>query len=104
MVASLHSGVRRSETLAAILQVPLMLHLPSHGGVPVILDGVVRAVGEKISNILENSLFHDSNWEWRYAILLLLILPSRKKLGDLRPAVAKPLVGLIDDSILFLSP
>lgn len=31
-------------------------------------------------------------------------LPSRKKLGDLCPAVAKPFVGLIDYSILFLGP
>lgn len=48
MVASLHSSVRRSETLAAILQVPLMLHLPPHGGVPVVLDGVVCPVGDQL--------------------------------------------------------
>lgn len=48
MVASLHSSVRRGETLAAILQVPLMLHLPPHGGVPVVLDGVVCPVGDEL--------------------------------------------------------
>lgn len=63
VVASLHSSVRRSETLAAILQVSLVLNLPPHGGVPVVLDGVVRTVGEKISNVLENNPFHDSNWK-----------------------------------------
>lgn len=30
--------------LAAILQVPLMLHFSLHGGIPVVLDGVVRSV------------------------------------------------------------
>ncbi len=66
MVASLCSSVRRGETLAAILQVPLMLHLPPHGGVPVVLDGVVRPVGEWIRNMLANDfIFHDSNWRWR---------------------------------------
>lgn len=44
MMPSLPSTVRRSETLAAILQVPLMLHLPPHGGVPMVLDGVVGPV------------------------------------------------------------
>lgn len=34
----------------------------------------------------------------------LYILPSRKKLGDLCPAVAEAFVGLINDSILVLSP
>lgn len=48
VVASLPSSVRGGETLAAILQVALMLHLPPHGGVPVVLDGVVRPVGKKI--------------------------------------------------------
>lgn len=47
MVSSLPSGVRRSETLAAILQIPLMLHLPPHSGVPVIFDGVICPVGEQ---------------------------------------------------------
>ena len=30
---------------AAVLQVALVLHLSLHGGVPVILDGVVRPAG-----------------------------------------------------------
>lgn len=33
-----------------------------------------------------------------------IIIPSREKFGDLCPTVAKPFVGLIYDSILFLSP
>lgn len=33
-----------------------------------------------------------------------MVLPSRKELGDLCPTVAEPFVGLIDDSVLFLSP
>lgn len=33
-----------------------------------------------------------------------MAIPSRKELGDLCPAVAEPFVGLIDDSVLFLSP
>lgn len=49
MVTSLHSSVRRCKTLAAILQVSLMLHLPPHGGVPVVLDGVVCPVGDRLS-------------------------------------------------------
>lgn len=32
------------------------------------------------------------------------VIPSRKELGDLCPAVSEPFVGLIDDSVLFLSP
>lgn len=44
MVASLRPGVRGRETLAAILQVALVLHLPPHSGVPVVLDGVVGSV------------------------------------------------------------
>lgn len=44
VMPSLPSTVRRSETLAAILQVPLMLHLPPHGGVPVVFDGVIGPV------------------------------------------------------------
>lgn len=51
VVASLCSSLRGGENLAAILQVPFMLHLPPHGGVPVVLDGVVRPVGQKIRNI-----------------------------------------------------
>lgn len=31
-------------------------------------------------------------------------LPSREKLGDLRPAVAQPFVGLVDDAVLLLRP
>ena len=54
MVASLPSSVRGGETLAAILQVALMLHLPPHGGVPVVLDGVVSPAGEKSSYILHS--------------------------------------------------
>lgn len=61
MVASLHSSVRRSETLATILQVTLMLHLPPHGGVPVVLDGVVCPVGDHLGV----NLFRDSNRKWR---------------------------------------
>lgn len=45
VVASLHSRMRGSHSLAVFLQVALMLHLPPHGGVPVVLDGVVRSVG-----------------------------------------------------------
>lgn len=33
-----------------------------------------------------------------------MVLPSRKELGDLCPAVAEPFVGLVDDSVFFLSP
>lgn len=33
-----------------------------------------------------------------------ILLPSRKKLGDLSPAVAKSFVGVVDDFVLFLSP
>lgn len=33
-----------------------------------------------------------------------MAVPSRKELGDLCPAVAEAFVGLIDDSVLFLSP
>lgn len=33
-----------------------------------------------------------------------IILPSRKNLGDLCPAVAEAFVGLVDDSVLLLSP
>lgn len=33
-----------------------------------------------------------------------MVLPSRKEFGDLCPAVAELFVGLIDDSVLFLSP
>lgn len=47
MVAPLPSRVRRSEALAAILQIALMLHLPPHSGVPVVLDGVIGPVGEQ---------------------------------------------------------
>lgn len=37
---------RGAEGLAAILQVTLLLHFPPHGGIPVVLDGVVRTVRE----------------------------------------------------------
>lgn len=47
MVSPLPSGVRRSEALAAVLQIALMLHLPPHSGVPVVFDGVVSPVGEQ---------------------------------------------------------
>lgn len=47
MVSSLPSRVRRSEVLAAILQIPLMLHLPPHSRVPVVFDGVICPVGEQ---------------------------------------------------------
>lgn len=102
MVASLHSSVRRSETLAAVLQVSLMLHLPPHGGVPVVLDGVVRPVWENISSAFIQFMNQIGNGDMQCEHKI--VLPSRKKLGDLCPAVAKPFVGLVDDSVLFLSP
>lgn len=49
MVSSLPSRVRRSEALAAILQIPLMLDLPPHRGVPVVFDGVICPVGEQLA-------------------------------------------------------
>lgn len=33
-----------------------------------------------------------------------MVLPPREELGDLCPAVAQPFVGLVDDSVLLLSP
>lgn len=102
MVASLHSSVRRSETLAAILQIPLMLHLPPHGGVPVVLDGVVRPVGDKIRLAFIHFTNQTGNEDMQ--CVHKSVLPSRKKLGDLCPAVAEPFVGLVDDSVLLLSP
>lgn len=102
MVASFHSSVRRGETLAAILQVPLMLHLPPHGRVPVVLDGVVRPVREKISLAIICFVTQTGNEDMQ--CVHETVLPSRKKLGDLCPAVAKPFVGLVDDSVLFLCP
>lgn len=48
VVASLHTTVRGGESLAAILQVALVLHLPPHGGVPVVLNGVVCPKVDKI--------------------------------------------------------
>ena len=102
MVASFHSSVRRGETLAAILQVPLMLHLPPHGRVPVVLDGVVRPVRKKISLAIICFVTQTGNEDMQ--CVHETVLPSRKKLGDLCPAVAKPFVGLVDDSVLFLCP
>lgn len=98
VVPSLPPRVRRSETFAAILQVALMLYLPPHGGVPVVLDGIIRPVGEQLTQYLDFFFFYKSLTRNIY------ILPSRKELGDLCPAVAEPFVGLIDDSVLFLSP
>lgn len=62
VVASLPSTVRGRQSLAIILQVALMLHLPPHGGVPVVLDGVVRPVREKIRFFkIKTHLHHQSN-------------------------------------------
>lgn len=52
MVPSLPPSVRRSEPFAAILQVALMLHLPPHGGVPMVLDGIICPVGEQLAQYL----------------------------------------------------
>ena len=47
MVPSPHPAGRRAKGPAAVLEVALVLHLPPHGGVPVVLDGVVcPVVGE----------------------------------------------------------
>lgn len=42
---------RGGERLAAILQVTLVLHFPPHGGIPVVLDGVVCTVREMTDGI-----------------------------------------------------
>lgn len=57
MVPSLRPTVRGSETFAAVLQVALMLHLPPHGGVPVVLDGVICPVGEQLTQHLHFFFF-----------------------------------------------
>lgn len=97
MVPSLPPTVRGRETFAAILQVALMLHLPPHGGVPVVLDGIICPVGEQLNQDLYIFFLQKSDKK-------CLAVPSRKEFGDLCPAVAEPFVGLIDDSVLFLSP
>lgn len=58
MVPSPPPSVRRSETFAAILQVPLVLYLPPHGGVPVVLDGIICPVGEQLAQYLH--IFYNS--------------------------------------------
>lgn len=45
VVASLHTS---RGSLAPILQVPLMLHFSLHGGIPMVLDGVVCPVGDRL--------------------------------------------------------
>lgn len=60
VVPSLPPTVRGRETFAAILQVALMLHLPPHGGVPVVLDGIICPVGEQLNQDLHFFFFYKS--------------------------------------------
>lgn len=96
VVPSLPASLRRIETFAALLQVPLVFNLPPHGGVPVVLDGIICPVGGAVILVFTDFL-HQSDKKYS-------VIPSRKELGDLCPAVSEPFVGLIDDSVLFLSP
>lgn len=104
MVASLPSSMSRSESLAAILQVALVFHFPPHGGVPVVFDGVVCPVGVTITFLISRTHKKGVKNKKTTSVFVIIIVPSRKKFGDLCPAIAKTFVGLIDNLILFLSP
>lgn len=90
------------ESLAAVLKVTLVLHFPPHGGVPVVLDGVVCAVRENSVGIKVQPDFPAGRRNVHVG--RGVTLPARKKLRDLCPAVAEPFVCFIDNSILLLSP
>lgn len=44
VVTSLHPPMVKAKSPAALLKIPLMLYLPPHGGVPVVLNGIVRPI------------------------------------------------------------
>lgn len=61
-------------------------------------------LGERIRILYQIASFITQTGCRDLQLMYEVILPSRKKLGDLCPAVAQTFVGFVDDSILFLSP